>query len=306
MSVPRVVREQAKRAEELHRQHYQPQDTDEPEPPEPPALENEEIDEEEHPDSAPSPEPQPSAEDGDWEERYRKLDQAHRALQGKYNAEVPRLTRDLREARAQLEQAQRQTQQAETEADEARKQLQGHLDRVRDEYGADLADALASVAHTARNPQQDTQPADTGDDPNSRFWRHLLRRVPDFEQVNVDPQFIQWLQTASPRTGLTYQQELNEAGHDLDAQAVADLVAEFKRAQAPKPQRERAPAKDPETQVAAPRKRTRREPVEKPRYTPADYQRLQDEIRRGRWRGRETEARALEAEIHAALFGSQS
>lgn len=295
-TVPKAVREQAQRAEELHKQAYQrDQDTDK-------ALNNgkpDNSDTSDTPEPTTTPEPvgqEPAAEGLD--EKYRRLDEAHRALQGKYNAEVPRLQKALREAEEKLSQAQKVTEQAEAKATEAESKLKEQLAKLREEYGDDLADTMEMVSAASRS-QQDT-PAAPDASAEDRFWRALLRRVPDFNEVNQNPVFIQWLQNPSTRSGLSYQQELNEAGADLDVLAVAEIVEAFKRAQTPA---KKPTSKSPEGQLAPERTRGTQTIHEEPEYTVNDWQVLQDEKRRGVWRGREAEARALEEKIHAALTG---
>jgi|1_EtaG_2_1085319.scaffolds.fasta_scaffold00002_123 hypothetical protein len=303
-TVPNSVRKQVERAEELRKQQYdtQPKDTGaEPAP----GDDNQHDNQPNNPGTPqePAAQPEPAKADAyaDLEEQHRKLEQAHRALQGKYNAEVPRLTQQLREANEKLADAQKQASAAESKASEAKEKLNEHLAKVREEYGDDLANAFESVA-AATSQQQDThQPAQQeGGSAQDRFWRSLLRQVPDFEAVNRSPEFVQWLQHPSEKTGLSYQQELNEAGNDLDVLAVVEIVRAFKGAQAKAKQPD---ANAPENQLAPDRRNPQQHAKAEPAYTAKDFAKLQQDIAMGKWRGREVEARALEQKIHAALTG---
>ena len=302
-TVPRAVREQAKRAEELRKQHYeQPQPTDTDADPAPAPGDGSQHDnlppkQPETPDPAAQPDPQANASEG-LEERYRKLEEAHRALQGKYNAEVPRLTQQLREANDKLAEAQKQAVAAEGKASEAKEKLKEHLAKVREEYGDDLANAFESVA-SVTSQQQDTQGQQQGEDPaRERFWRSLDRHVPDFDAINRSPEFNEWLKGNSQKTGLTLKQELNAAGADLDVMGVVEIVREFKSAQATK----QPIANAPEQQIAPDRRHPQQQVTEAPTFTAQDFKNLQWEIAQGKWRGREAEAKALEAKIHASLI----
>lgn len=293
-TVPKAVREQLKRAEELQKQQYENQDTDtalniatdNPKP-------QDELNAEEQ---IAKPNGEHKAQEAlehneTLEGQYQKLQQAHKALQGKYNAEVPRLNDQLRELKQKLEQAQKQVEQANSQADDAKKRLGEQLAGVRKEYGDDLADVIAGVAEKQR-----TQDTGSADQEQERFWRNLLRRVPDFNAVNSSPDFVQWLQSPSLTTGLSYQQELNEAGADLDVGAVVEIVMAFKKTQ----QKQAVQIEQVAAQVTPKRGQNSRVEQETT-YTVEDWTKLQNDILKGRYRGREAEAKALEVKIHKAL-----
>ena len=315
MPLPKALLEQEERANELHRQMYQeqepaPADTPTPEPSEPISTE---LEPEPAPDSEAEPDPEPT--ETVPAEQHRKLEAAHQTLQGKYRAEVPRMQEQIRTLQQELIDAQRQRLQAEQSAQAAEGQVNDLQTRLREEFGDEAADTLSEYARTlmrtelderqqqttAKPESQKPEPA-TQDQPSpevTRFWNTLRRRVPDFDQVNVSPAFITWLQNPDPTTGLSYQETLNEAGADLDVLTVIDVVSAFKQQQtAAQPHLD---PKSPAQQVSPQRRQPRATP-QKPQYTVKDYTDLQNQIRRGEWVGREAEAQALEQEIHAALF----
>lgn len=229
----------------------------------------------------------------DLVEENRKLNEALNALRGKYNAEVPRLTQQLRDTQKQLEEAKAAQKKAESDADKANDELNAKLQSLREDYGDDIVDALQSIADKT---QETGRPEVSSEDATERFWRNLRRRVPDFDEVNTSSEFITWLQKPSS-SGFSYQQVLNEAGSDLDYESCAEIFAQFKA--------EKANKKAPKAEdfAAPPRGQQKREPVQKKQYSPQDWIKLQDDIRKGRYRGREAEAAALEKEIHAAIHG---
>ena len=235
----------------------------------------------------------PASEEVDLVEENRKLSEALKALRGKYNAEVPRLTQQLRDAQKQLEEAKVAQKKAESDAVKANDELSAKLESLRADYGDDIVEVMQSIAEKTQDTKQ---PIEAGEDAVDRFWRNLRRRVPDFDEVNTNSEFLTWLQGASS-SGLTYQQVLNEAGNDLDYEVCADIFAQFKA--------EKAKNKAPTAQdfAAPPRGQQSREHSQKKQYTPQDWITLQDDIRKGKYRGREAEAAALEKEIHAAIHG---
>lgn len=308
MTLPRAAQIQAEQAEELRKSMYET-----PETPAQDAQDDQHADEETETDNlpkatAPDPEPEGHAEQQEEsiEERYRKLDSAHKTLQGKYRAEVPRLQDQVRNLTAQLDEAKRSQASAEKTAEKAKAELSAVSDRLKEEIGEEAADALntytdamiKSKLDSFQEDQQRQSEKQTAD----RFFSTLYSRVPDFDQVNVSPEFVKWLNTTTdPDTGLPFYDTLNKAGSVFDVITVIDITKQFKREQQ---QPKRKPSDSLSDHVAPARTASRQPVKEKPTYTANDYVQLQDEIRRGLWKGREAEARQIEKEIHAALTGS--
>ena len=315
MAAPRAALEAERRAIELHKQVYGDpdavQDTDQNQP-----------DTDTQPPQGESPAPEAPApagqeqpvkteeetgddEQGDIFERYRQLEAAHKTLQGKYRAEVPRLSQQVRDLTQQLEKLQSQKETAEANAEEAQQRLADLNAQLRDEFGDEAATAVTDVARQVAREEAANARREAEESAQSRFWNTIDYRIPDFEQVNVDPKFIAWLQTPDPNTGFPYQDTLNAAGNRFDAATVVDVFNAYKRATTnPQPEQQQTlDPMSPEAQVAPSKRQGRSLPNQKPQYTPDDYTRLMREIERGEWRGREAEARALEEEIHAALTG---
>lgn len=305
MTLPRAVQKQQELAEELQKSLYETQETPAG------ALEEEdkaEVKQTEATTEKPQPAPEPSIEDDGHadpveesiDELYRKLQAAHQTLQGKYRAEVPRLQQQVNTLNAQLNDAKRLQATAEKSAETAKAQLSDEVSRLREEIGSDATDALDSYAQKLVQSKLDSYQEGESEKTTNRFWNSLYSRVPDFDQVNKSPEFVKWLQNTDLDTGLTYQDTLNKAGETLDVITVIDLTKQFKREN----QQREAPRKNPiEDHVSPKNRQTVTQAREKPTYTPVDYVNLQEQIRKGEWRGREAEARELEKEIHEALTG---
>lgn len=313
MAAPSIVQQQAAQAEELHKQLYgtpdtsdeaQDQPTDAEQASEEPAAEPEGTAPEA---KATAEEPGHAAVEDDLKEKHRRLEAAYATLQGKYRAEVPRLQEQVRTLQAQVIDA----QQAKAKAEQSEQATQAELDsvqsRLKEEIGDDAANAVSEytrqlVRSEMGELKNQQKPAEqTQDTAVDRFWSTLRRREPTFDQINTSPAFLQWLQTPDPNSGLPYQETLNAAGQDLDVLTVVDLVKQFKHDTQPQPKPDAPTA--PAQQIAAPKAAQRSAPPAKPDYSPQDYAELQEQIRRGLWKGKEQEARVLEREIHAALIG---
>lgn len=152
-----------------------------------------------------------------WEERYK-------ALQGKYNAEVPRLhqeVKDLKESvrdsgeseslRREIEALKAQLNQPVAPAQSA------HIDKIREDYGDELANAFA--ASRSENDQlraqvQDLMNLTTQIQTSSTLGTlssMLADQGIDFDQANNDPLFLDWLSHVDTFAGVPRQQLLSQA-----------------------------------------------------------------------------------------------
>lgn len=316
-NVPRTAQIQLEKAEELRRQMYG-EDT----PPEGTLIEDGSNNLEQQipennpattPDPAESADPAPS-DDGhvapieeSLEEKYRKLEAAHLTLQGKYRAEVPRHLDTIKDLRQQLDAAKKGQQEAERAARQAEVDLSAATSRLTEEVGEDAGKAISDLANSIVdekiNQRMDklNQDEQSAENPEDAFWNTIYGKVPDFYAVNNSPEFDGWLRgTDDPTTGLTYKDSINEAGRELNALRVVEIVQQFQRREiAPPP----PPKSEQEQHVSPPKTPAPPKEPELPQYTAADYTKLQEQVRKGMWKGREAEAEALERKIHAALTG---
>lgn len=294
MTVPKKVLEAEERANQLHKELYEagePKDEERQDGEESPEEPVEQAAEEE---GAAAPDTVGDAHAQDDAE-HERLKQAHAALQGKYNAEVPRMAAQIRDLEAKLKDALRDRDEAKREAKTAKDELKERIDSLRGEYGDSIADVISEIAD--RNVE--TQPQSSGvitQDQVDRFWRSIRRAIPDFDSINSSTAFVTWLQKPDTATGLPMQQTLNDAGSDLDAYTVVQIVKRFQQENTKREQ------PNPNDQIA-PKRKPRAEPVSKPAYTIDDFVKLQRDIQAGHYIGREVEARELEKQIHAALTG---
>ena len=315
MAAPKAVREQEARAEALRQEAYGTQDTEEsaPEEPESELSDDEQnITAEDEQELEPEQEESPEADDGDGDddlqERYDRLLSAHQTLQGKYRAEVPRLQDQVRELTRKLDESAQQRQQAEAAKDDAEAKLDKHRQHLTDEFGDEFTQSMEELARGVASREVNDLRQTTQQDRHQAFMDAIYLRIPDFDQVNTDPAFVRWLrETPDPVTGFSYQDRLNQAGDARDVRGVVDVFDEFKRTQQKRSRNRRDP-RSPQAQVNPKRGQGRTPPPkpEQPSYTTDDWDRLQRELRDGRWNGREDEARQLEREIHAALTGIQT
>ena len=172
-----------------------------------------------------------------WEAKFH-------TLQGKYNAEVPRLSETLRQQSAEI---QRLTQLVEAlqakqpEPAQQTQQPQSTVDREAltaydEEFGklVDLIEAQkaeiealkSQVGQVQGNVQQVGKAQQTT--AAEIFWGKLRAAVPDFDQVNADPLFHAWLAEPDGLSGLTRKQIGDSALAEADHAKVARIINECK------------------------------------------------------------------------------
>lgn len=169
-----------------------------------------------------------------WEQKFN-------VLQGKYNAEMPRLHTQVRELTEQLQTALRAMEKPAapdpvvpmkiTAADE-------------DKFGADLLDAMRRTAQdevskvtkeidarvdTKVKPVADTLQQTVSDN----FWSAVDSGVPDFNAVNVDPRWFQYLDTRIAGTKMSRRDAAEAAVAKHDASSLVELVNDWKRSITP-------------------------------------------------------------------------
>lgn len=253
--------------------------------------------------------------------------QKFEVLQGKYNAEVPRLHAELREVRTLLAAAQAQISALQNQPPS--NQVQGKtgnsdaLNKIRAEFGDELADGFLALIEAkseekAAKVRQEFAPiaervntVETRQvkSAGQRFFEDLRKEVPKFDQLNGTgngdghPEFLSWLGSFEPYAGKTYQSLLEDAYSALDAQRAARIVKAWPgyAAYTAPPA---APSVNPQVESlidpGPSRPNTQPTGQTKPTYTQDQIRAFYDEVRRGLWRTREPERAAKDADIALA------
>ena len=263
----------------------------------------------------PSPEPAPTTQvassDVSSEVPEEKWEHKYRRLQGKYDAEVPRLHQQVKELQAALQQMQHQVQQAppppppETPAEPER--------YVSDEdvanYGEDFVDIQRRITLDATRElrkqveELKTQLAQQGSQVQSvSFEARLLKAVPDFEQINADPAWIEWLNEVDPLIRGPRRAIAQQAFVAGDVEAVKSYVDLWRKSQAPA---QPAPAVSRQQELqrqVQPSRASASAPSSgaKKTYTLGEAEALFNRIQHLTAQGRIDEAKRLDAEISAA------
>lgn len=223
MSVPAQVRQQASAADALIAQFLSatPGDSQQAPPATPPGQPNANA-------SAAS-----NGNGVDWKAEYDRLAAANRVLQGKYNAEVPRLSAELASLKAELEGLRKglngapgaAAKPAKTPPDMTQYE-QPILDLVEHMTQAatqPLQEQLAQAQQ--RQAEQDRKAADQA--AYEGMLNKLDRIVPNWKAVNDSHAFQQWCGEVDPASGQQRQVELGDAINRRDAADVAAFFQTF-------------------------------------------------------------------------------
>ncbi len=250
-ALPKAVRDQIAQADKIYDEIYnadEPKDEpkadatppadppkDEPKPdPTPRDVTPEEMDEVLNP-----------PQEGGFEHKYK-------VIKGKYDKEVPRLHRQLRDAKSSNQQLADRVSQLEATVKQLRdtpapKEPDNPLtpEEVR-QFGPDLIDIIRRVAKSETGVALDEQlrpikqtveqvqetvakPSDGGKVDVEQMLTDLADAVPNWEKQNVDPKFLNWLDEEDPYSGRVRTELMADAWTTGDSKRVINLFTGFQK-----------------------------------------------------------------------------
>ncbi len=257
------------------------------------------------------------------------LAQKYRTLQGMYNAEVPRLhaqNKELNQRLQHMEQllsslsSEQQSKPAQTEpteplvSDKDVEEYGESLDVMRkvsrEEYlpvTKKIAELENYIEQLQKNvvPQVNNLAQQQQASTEQQFWSQLTNAVPNWRDVNDDPDFQTWLLERDPLVNVTRQTMLEDAQRNLDANRVAQFFSTWQRmngsAEAPASQNSQR-SSELEKQVAPGRARSTSSSTasDQKTYSPEDIEKFFSDVRKGKYKGREKERSRIERDIFAA------
>lgn len=329
VKLPDQVKKQQENADRLWKEQHGK--TDEPTTPEPelkpepePEPEPDYVDEtpEPEPEPEPTPEPEPEPPATDFEHKFN-------VLQGKYDAEIPRLSQENRQLRDQtielgsiIGRLQTEIEKLKGASDEPAQAVKGDIyqfltDEEVEEVESSidpgiLAKVVQGMIKTQIAPfeQSLTSVRDTQyQTAEDRFWDKVNTTLPKWQEVNNNPAFGDWLGTKAPYTNRTRQQVLTDAQKSLNAETVVEIFNDFLRssdsghgatpAQGGQPVAAKPTGKKPRI---APAKGVgaSSKPAEGRIWTRKEIKDYYADVQRGKFRGKEKEQKRLEADIWKA------
>jgi hypothetical protein len=273
MALPQAVQDELDKAAAIEAQLHGAQVVEEETEPNPPDEQTVTTPETEAPAAstpATPPEPEPQRDSG-WEQKYR-------TLQLKYDNEVPRYAAELRELRHQVQALSDELQAARAKpTPPAEPDVTTVSEQDREAFGDDLVNLQERIARSVAAPLERhiqeltqrlskyettaesvvTQQAATAED---RYFERLAVAVPDWEQVNSDPNWVDWLSGRYPGAGMSRQEQLNQARERLDLNATVEMFKAFEELTQPRKQANQN--QELNRQVAPPKSRAPSTPVQ--------------------------------------------
>jgi hypothetical protein len=338
MALPEQIRKQTEAVQELYKQLNTDDNTgagatppaDGTVPPVDNAATNPPADENSAPNNA-APAPANEHKSGDDNVPEDTVLQKYKTLQGMYNAEVPRLHQQNREMTQRVQQMEQLLASLSAQQQQAPATSQPTVDKLVtdkdvEEYGESLdvmrkvsreelipvAQRLAQIEGMLRQMQVNVVPQVQNlahrQQMNSeqQFWADLAANVPNFREINGNESFQSWLLEADPLTGITRQTYLDDAQRNLDARRVVNFFRTWLEitGQATVAQSTgHASSSELEKQVAPGRSRGAGAPANTNKakvYTPQDIQSFFNDVRVGKYKGREQDRARIERDIFAA------
>ena len=263
--------------------------------------------------AAPPTEVEPDPGTPAWEQKYR-------TLQGKYDAEMPRVQEENSDLRGQIGDLQsilaNFQQGGAVEVQPGTALLRE--DEV-EEYGADLIDVVKRAAREELNPELTRLTAENEQLRNNlgavgaaaqqsagdNLYSSLDAAVPGWREVNKSQPFLDWLGIRDVYSGYSRQQMLTTAFEAKDAARVVAFFKGYKQEQTvTAPKTEAGNVVDPlDTLVAPGQPSATGAAGAKPQgliWTQADIARFYKAVNTGKFKGREKEKLAYEHDIIAA------
>lgn len=251
--------------------------------------------------AAAKPAEAPKAEDDSWRQKYS-------VLQGKYNAEVPRLravnqaltreNQELKQRLKDLEQGKTATGQGSQAGDQGNTQGEGDIDLDSfGDYGEEFQGLVKLMKRDrARMRELEQRLEGVGQaqttSAQGQYMRDLYALVgEDLPGKNKDAGFNDWLDQADPLSGRTRRELLGEAATSMDSVRVATFFnTYFDNANPPKTASTPAqstpaakPDKAVERQVSPGRSKAEAPPQAQATYTIEDHEALAKKITSGRY-----------------------
>ena len=217
-----------------------------------------------------------------WEQKYK-------TLQGMYNTDVPRLNatnRSLDSRVAQLESLLGQINTEEKPAVSTVNELEKQLRQ------------LQNVVPQVQQVQQSQKSSE-----EKQFWNTLNQEVPNWNEINSDQDFQSWLLEIDQLTGLSRQTYLADAQQKLDVNRVIKFFSTYEKANGKVNDARETHSENSELakQVAPGRGRSAKPAVgEGKTYTRKDITKFFEDVRFGKYKGREAERGKKERDIFAA------
>lgn len=246
--LPKAVEKQAQLADEFHQKTYGNTETppadpapEEPKQPDPPAPTEPAA--QPTADSAPAPTeppkeneqpkqkfPDADAQSDAWEHKYK-------VLANKYSAEIPRFAAEIRQLKEELADLKSENEKLKAAPAAQPMNLDIKPEEV-EEYGEGFIDLVKRAAASAAKSnapgdvdeikkEVDRLKKEQRQLSQQKFFDELGKQAPQWERLNTNAEFLEWLSGLDPLTGRSRQDLFDDAYSRLDAWRVANFFNSF-------------------------------------------------------------------------------
>lgn len=231
--VPTNVKQKAEEADKLAQELFSEEKTEEEAAaetaeetqPAEETSETETTEEETTQEAAPAQQPY----DDTWERRYR-------VLQGKYDAEIPRLIQENRDLKGKLDSKKPEESVEDRELETFKEDfpdIYNAMERMlSSKIPASISEKLNGLEQVTYKTLQD------------RLFEKLAENVPDWDKMNTDEGFLSWLGQKDRYSPYTRHQLLAAAFENSDADTVINFFKDYKDTATPAQTKEKPPKKD--------------------------------------------------------------
>ncbi len=235
------------------------------------------------------------------------MDQRHRVLQSKYDAEIPRYATYVKV----LEESLKEREKAASTVT-PREPEDPVLTKFREDYPMEdeviekkIAKAMAQIDQKIQEQSSKAiepivrQTAQTAEE---RFWENFYQNHSEWENLRVDPNFNQWLSGQDPMTGNTRNELFVAAYNRKDARVASNIVTAYKESIG-QPANPPAPAGAPPAPHVAPTQagRTSQTRPNLETFTKEAVRQFYQDMMRGRLDMTPKEAKDMEKKIEKAM-----
>jgi len=250
------------------------------------------------------------------------LEQQLRTLQGKYDAEVPRLAKECAKLRSQVSALLEENSRLQTELQNAAKKAEtsprpADAKQLNPESFGNYGEEFVELAKRVNMLQAENERLKAGGtkapgpkvsdtiaaDQFATFYGKVSAAVSDLEALNNDPQLLKWLdETTDPETGFRMREIMNRAQQQFNHDTAIKVFNKFKQQILGAPPDVRTNTHPPITPATT--QATGSMPVS-PQFsgkiwTRADISKFYRDAREGAYKGREAEYQAMQADIFKA------
>jgi hypothetical protein len=247
-----------------------------------------------------------------WKDRFE-------VVQGKYNAEVPRIAAENKELREQISQLAKtvddlklRAKQSETNTSETNSAISTIKAELGDSVAKALSDLIdAKAGNISKSYEEKASNLENRVQDNLKrqaltekqiYIKDLKTMVPDLEKKNSDPKWRRWLMNTAPLSrGRTYQQLLDEANSSMDAGGVAEIFNSCPVFQNGHTRKEKPNIEDI-IEPAKPKPGKHSDVGEKKIYSKAEVDKFRKDVLEGRYARDETTRQKLDAEYSNAFL----